>query len=368
MSNTNSDLTAKYEAERLRAHEQSQMVYLQGQIDELRRQLKDQSNKYNWAMEQSRKIEASVAQVRSLFERHSEEMTQSGESLHRDTLSLRKEIAGALVKIEEGVKPLRDMQAQIQQVAEARKLDRDFVSGWFGRIEVLEQQILVVQAQIKEVDERQRQSVLQFDRLREADATIVQDVRRLNDELQIEKQTMRRQSVEAQQLVADVQGTLDEHGSQIRRLDDIRQKIELFAETLPQQISEVSSHLPGMIAETKRVERIATERFLMNQERLEELRQQSDEKVSALEEVDEQHMRQLTSWLERIDNWIRELEQRLTRATSRIESDQKIHNTRILELEYREVASLQAIVDAMHERVERVRAAQVELRGDDEPA
>jgi chromosome segregation ATPase len=363
---SNNDLTAKYEAERLRAHEQSQLVYLQGQIDELRRQLKDQSNKYAWAMEQSRKTEASVVQVQSLFERHAEEVTQSGELLRRDTATLRKEIAGALVKIEEGVKPLREMQAQIQQVAEARKQDRDYVAGWLGRVEALEQQILVLQSQIKEVDERQRQSVLQFDRLREADAAVVQDVRRLGDELQVEKQALRRQAVEAQQLVADVQSTIDAHSSQIRRLDEIRQQIDLFAESLPKQLQEVAARLPDMIAETKRVERISTERFLMNQERLEELRQQSDEKMSALQEADEQHLRQLTAWLERIDGWIRELEQRLSRASSRIDAEQKVHTTRIIELERREIASLQAMLELAHDRYERVRAEQLELHGDEE--
>ena len=126
---SNPDLTAKYEEERLRAHEQSQIVYLQGQIDELRRLLKDQTNKYNWAMEQVRKTEAAVAQVQSLFERHANEVAQAGEAVRRDVVGLRKEVAGALVKIDESVRPIRDMQAQIQQVAEARKQDRDYVAG-----------------------------------------------------------------------------------------------------------------------------------------------------------------------------------------------------------------------------------------------
>jgi chromosome segregation ATPase len=365
---SNPDLTAKYEAERMRANEQSQIVYLQGQIDELRRLLKDQTNKYNWAIEQVRKTEAAVGQVQGLFDRHTEEVTQTTELVRRDVIALRKEIAGALVKIEEGVRPIRDIQSQIQQVAEARKQDRDFVAGWLTRIEQTEQQLLTIQAQIKEHDERQRQLQLQIDRLREADAATVQETRRVSDELQIEKQSLRRQAVEAQQLVADVRNSIEDHASRIARLDEIRKQIDLFAETLPRQYTELAAKFPDIINEIKRVERLSTERFLMNQERLEDLRQQSDEKIGAIQEAEDQHLTQLTSWLERIDGWLRELEQRITRATQRLETTQITQMSRIVELERREIGMLSGWLATMRDQVERTRAAQIEIRGGEEEA
>lgn len=361
---TNPDLTAKYEEERLRAHEQSQIVYLQGQIDELRRLLKDQTNKYNWAMEQVRKTDAGVAQVQSLFERHAEEVTQANEAVRRDVVALRKEVAGGLVKIDESVRPIRDLQAQIQQVAEARKQDRDYVASWLGRIEAVERQILSLQAQTKELDERQRQVLLQLDRLREADTVAVQEARRVGDELQIEKQSLRRQAVEAQQLVGDVRSVLEEHASRIARLDEIRQHIDLFSETLPKQLSDLAAKLPDLTSEIKRVERISTERFLMNQERLEEVRQQSDEKLGELQSADEQHLRQLTAWLERIDSYLRELEQRLTRSTTRLEIAHQSHISRVVELERRELNTLDTLFAAFRAAAESTKAAQIESRSD----
>jgi chromosome segregation ATPase len=363
---TNPDLSAKYEAERLRAHEQSQIVYLQGQIDELRRLLKDQTNKYNWAIEQVRKTEAVVGQVQGLFERHTEEVAQTTELVRRDVVALRKEIASALVKIEEGVRPIRDMQSQIQQVAEARKQDRDFVAGWLTRIEHAEQHLLTIQAQLKEHDERQRQLQLQIDRLREADAATVQETRKVSDELQIEKQSLRRQAVETQQLVADVRNTIDDHAARIVRLDEIRKQIDLFAETLPRQYTELAAKFPDIVNEIKRIERLSTERFLMNQERLEDLRQQADEKISALQEAEDQHLTQLTSWLERIDSWLRELEQRLSRTTQRLETVQTAQAGRIVELERRELSVLTDWLATIRDQVERTRAAQIEIRGGDE--
>jgi chromosome segregation ATPase len=361
----NPDLTVKYEEERLRAQEQSQVVYLQGQIDELRRLLKDQTNKYNWAMEQVRKVEGAVVQTQGLFEQHSEEVNRASEGVRRDVTSLRKEVSGALVKIDEAIKPIRDMQAQIQQLAEARKQDRDHVSGWFGRIEALEQKILVLQAQIKETDERQRQYILQLDRLREADTVALQEARKIGEEFQVEKQALRRQAVEAQQLVADVNHVLEDHNARLLRLDEIRRHIDLFAETLPGQYSDLAAKLPDIVAEIKRVERISTERFLMNQERLEELRQQADDKIGSLQEIDDQHLRQLTSWLERTDGLLREIEQRLGRSTNRVDAVLQNHIQRIIEIENREIATVQAFAAAFVDRSQAIRSAMVEIRGEE---
>jgi chromosome segregation ATPase len=317
-------------------------------------------------MEQVRKTEATVVQMQGIVEHHAEQVTQANEAVRRDVVALRKEVAGAMVKIDEGVRPIRDLQSQIQQVAEARKQDRDYVAGWLSRVEQVERQITTIQAQVKETDDRQRQTLLQLDRLREADTVAVQEVRRVGDELQIEKQSLRRQSVEAQQLVMDVRVVLDDHAARIVRLDEIRQQIDLFTETLPRQIIDVAAKLPDITADIKRVERISTERFLMNQERLEEVRQAADEKISELQEADEQHLRQLTAWLERIDGYLRELEQRLTRSTTRLESSQQGHIGRIVELERRELITLDALLTAFREVTERTKAAHVEMRSGEE--
>src|SRR5947208_9487770 len=183
------NVTSKYEEERLRTQEQSQIVYLQGQIDELRRQIKDQANKYNWVMEQVRKVESSVAQIEGLFERHRQEITQSLDGYRRDIAVLRKEIAGALIKVEEGGKPLREIQSQIQQLGEARKQDRDQVAGWLVRIEELEQRTLTWQAQIREGEERHRSLASQLEGFYTADEGVRSEVRKVNEEMQIEKQS-----------------------------------------------------------------------------------------------------------------------------------------------------------------------------------
>jgi DNA repair exonuclease SbcCD ATPase subunit len=358
--------TSKYEEERLRAAEQSQFVYLQGQIDELRRLLKEQSNKYAWAMEQIRRVEASVSQIEGLLDRQRQEMAQTLDSYRRDITALRKEVAGALVKIDEGLRPMREMQSQIQQLGEARRQDRDAIAPLFSRIDDLERRIASWNAQIKEAEERHRTLQARLNDVTAADEALRDEMRRLSEDLQIEKQSLRRQAVEAQQLVADIHPTLEAHASRLNRLDEIRQHIDLFAEQLPQQIAALNERLNTIPGEIKRVERISTERFLMNQERLEEIRQQQDEKIVALAETEEQHIRQLHTWLDRIDAWLRELEQRQNRTASHVEHVQRESLAYLVDLERRDVrltetllAALRAYADEIHaEQVERGRAPQ----------
>ena len=354
------NVTSKYEEERLRAAEQSQIVYLQGQIDELRRLIKEQTNKYNLAMEQVRRVEGNVSQVEGILERHRQEVAQVLDSSRRDIVNLRKEVASALIKAEESVKPIRDMQAQIQQLGEVRKQDRDQIATWLVRIEELEERTRSWQAQIRESEDRDRALWAKLDGLYSADDQVRDEVRKIYEDLQLEKQSLRRQSVEAQQLVADVRLVLDDHNSRISRLDEIRQQIELFAEQLPPQITVLDGKIVGIIDDLKRIERISTERFLMNQERLEEIRHHQDERLVVLQETDEQHMRQLTAWLERIDVLVRELEQRMNRSTARLEVAQRDQAAHIAVLEHRDIYVFDAMAATLRDQLERIKADQIE--------
>lgn len=354
------DITSKYEEERLRAAEQSQIVYLQGQIDELRRLIKDQTTKYNLAMDQIRRVESSVSQVDGILDRHRQEVSQALDGYRRDIAALRKEVASALIKIEEGVKPIREMQTQIYQLGETRKQDRDYVAGWLVRIEELEQRIMNFPAQIRELEDRQRATEGRFDGIYAADDSIRAEVRKVYEDLQIEKQSLRRQAVEAQQLVADVRSVLDDHHNRIVRLDEIRQHIETFAEQLPPQIEALQQRFVGIIDDIKRIERVSTERFLMNQERLEEVRHLNDERVISLQETDDQHMRQLTAWLERLDGLVHEIEQRQTRSIARLEVAQRENASQISVLDRRDLQILEALTVAFRDELARVKTEKVE--------
>jgi chromosome segregation ATPase len=252
------------------------------------------------------------------------------------------------------------MQSQLQQLGEARRQDRESGTAVITRIEDLDQRVAGWQSQLRDGDERHRALAARIGELYEVDDAVRGEIRKLGEDLQVEKQNMRRQVVESQQLSSDLRPLIDAQMSRIERLEDIRQRIDTLAVELPPQIAAVVKTVETADGEIKRVERLATERFLMNQERLEEIRRQQDDKYRTLEDADDSHLRQTTAWIERSDSWVRELEQRIARAQIQIEELRQRHSAHLNDLEQHDLKLADAMTVALKGYIEAIRAEQVE--------
>jgi chromosome segregation ATPase len=360
-----SNITSKYEEERIRAADQSQFVHLQSQIDELRRLLKDQTNRYQLITEQTRKTESALAQMQGLIDDHREEITLTVERTRRDIAELRRDMAAARMQVDEVTSPIREMIAQIQQLADARKQDREYVSTFLVRIDALEQTHQGLHNQIKAMEDNYRQLALQLDRLRDADTIALQDIRRLSEEAQVERQQVRRQIMDTAQLFEGKDEEVKALTHRLDRLDDLQQRFDLTVATFTEQITSLNSEVAVYDREIKRVEQIANDWFMLNQERLEELRQQSNEKLDELRDIDQNHLQQLTAWLERLDSLLRELEQRQGRSVHRIEQDLQQHILRIRALEQRKLTYVKALAEVFSRQAEIVIEETERSRRDD---
>lgn len=354
--NNTSNISAKYEEERNRTSNQSQMSHLQSQIDELRRLLRDQSQKYQLAIEQVRKNDQANADMETQLSRQSQELSQTIESFRRDIGSLRKEFASTLVKVEDGIQPIRDMQAQIQELGTARKDDRVSVATLINRLAELEQKNAAVYALVREADERYRSVLARLDTFQSAEDTRRAELRKILEEIQIEKQQLRRQAAENQQLAADSKYILSEQQSRLIRLDDFRSQIDKATTEIPEQVKTLDSRITLIGQEAKQIERLAAERYLANQQRIEEIRMQQEEKITSLLDTEERQFRQITSWIERIDTTVRDLEQRLTRTYNRLENLQHDHASHFTDIETREMELLSASIKSMQTMIERIKA------------
>lgn len=356
------EITAKYEEEKLRVQEQSQMIYLQNQIDELRRLIKEQNNKYAWAMEQVRRVEGLNAQLQGVIERQQQEQQVVMEAYKRELSALRRDVANALLRAEEAVKPVREIQAAIHQFSESRRADREQVAPVFGRIDELEQRSREIIAHARDTEDRYRGLATQLEQLRLADMNALEELRHLSDEIQAEKQALRRQAVEAQQMVSDARNSLQEPVARITYLEEQHKQLAASVRVLPERIIELAEQMPGLKEDLRRVEIISTERFMLTQERLEELRHQNEERLTDLRDTDEEHLRHLTNWLERIDGWCREEEGRVARIGNRLDLLFQRHEGRLADLEAQEVQVLERLTGTWTALLEARRAAEIERR------
>ena len=356
MSDSSSNsVGARYEEERTRANLQSQISNLQNQIDELRRLLRDQTQKYQLATEQQRKIEHRNHEVENQLARQNTELQQTLEGFRRDMSTLRKEYASTLIKVEESIQPIRDMQSQIQELANARKDDRVAVAGWINRLGETEQKIGALLALVKESDERHRTLIARLDTFQSAEDTRRAELRKILEEVQIEKQQLRRQAVENQQLVADSKFILSEQQSRLLRFDDFRKQMDNVVNEIPEQLVVLSNRIAELMQENKQLERVTTERFLANQQRIEEIRLQQDDKISGIQDIEDRHIRQITTWIERIDTYVRELEQRITRTHNRVETMQHDHVTQLGDINTRDAELLALIVKTLQGSLDRIK-------------
>ena len=116
-----------------------------------------------------------------------------------------------------------------------------------------------------------------------------------------------------------------------------------------------------LLAEAHYIElKLATERFLMNQERLEEVRQQQEDTISSLQEADDLHLRQITAWLERLDAWMRELEQRHTTLLMSVEHNQREQSLHLNDLDQRNISLIESLLRTMRGQLESIKAEQVD--------
>jgi chromosome segregation ATPase len=193
----------------------------------------------------------------------------------------------------------------------------------------------------------------------------LQEVRRVSEDLLVEKQAVRRQIVETQQLITNWDESLHEQDSRIERVEKLHEQLNLIADTLPPQISELRELITTTAAEIKRVELAANDWFMMSQERAEEIRQQWNQRLEELQDVDVQHLSQVTAWLERLDSWVRELEQRIGRHVTHLETADHAHRERLTELERRELHVIRELSEAVQKQFTFVHAAHVEQRNQD---
>src|SRR5438874_12155253 len=128
-----------------RRREEAQLYGLQQQIDELRRQLKENLARQQWFEELYKQNEGKVSQVQITQDRLTHDVAQSMHARQIDDARMKAQIADLAQQVESPDKQLRELRAQIQELTDGRKTDRDTDN-------VAQRQIDDLQGQIREIN------------------------------------------------------------------------------------------------------------------------------------------------------------------------------------------------------------------------
>jgi chromosome segregation ATPase len=224
---------------------------------------------------------------------------------------LKQQIAELGQKVEEPMKPIRDLRAQIAELIEARRMDRERTVTDSRQYESLQSQIRQLVSQIGVIADAQRQLRDLVHELDAVNSETRQEIQRVAELQRIEEQRLRRQGVELQQMVESLREQFTEINSRSQRVDDVRRQLMEHIEGLRAQLNDSGDHSTRFDSLIQRLEKQVLENHTLVQERAETIRGQLAAELAELRQMGDQRMDRHITRFQQLEERIRELDGRL---------------------------------------------------------
>ena len=137
--------------------DEAQFYSMQQQLDELRRQLKENLARQQWFEELYKQNEAKVSQVQQSQDRLMQDIAQAMHTRQVEDARAKGQLSELVQRVEAPEKQLRDMRSQVQELVDGRKDDRDAGVVEHRQLEDLQGQIREINVHISKVSDAQRQ-------------------------------------------------------------------------------------------------------------------------------------------------------------------------------------------------------------------
>ncbi|HUP27685.1 MAG TPA: hypothetical protein VM409_04560, partial [Chloroflexia bacterium] len=247
--------------------------------------------------------------------------------------------------------------SQIHDLAESRKTDRDVDAASQQQIDDLQRQIREVNSHLSRVSEANRQL---RDLMEDVSASIAeahQEAARVAEMQRVEEQRLRRQGVELQGLFENLRQQFTEIAAKSQRVDDVRHQLNERIEAVENQLVPLYKDEATIHNDLERIERLSTEQYVGQQERLETLRTQIEAQLSEQRQVGDQRIDRFTSRLSAVDERLRAIEQQLGELPSRfaaLEQRDEVIGTEADSMEewlvMRQLAALEEVLEDVRKR------------------
>ena len=307
------DLSKQIESEQRRLQERSQIAHLQGQVDELRHRLEQQAARSQLASEQARQVQDLFAQLETRFEALVGEAKLQEQTRLRAYQALQKEVAEVRVRVEEPARQLLSLIAQVQDIQESIRLLREQVLQGQEAEKRCEQRVEGLRAQGLLLEERLARLDSLLGQLQEGEEERAQMARQVREEVDAERQSLRRRAADIERLATDLRGEVQDAASRLNRLTELQRQGDTAMKAVEEKMDAVPVQFDRFAAELQRIEREGMERSLQEQERLETLRQSVQRELSDLRKAEERRGESQNTWLRRIEELYHGLDERLAR-------------------------------------------------------
>jgi chromosome segregation ATPase len=318
MSSRNDVRDASRDEDR-RKRDEIRITAVQTQLDEVRSLVRELVSRQSRGEEQFKNYEAGLAQLRGTVEQNRHESAQAAQARSLEDARLRQQVADIDARIDEGIKPIRALQAHVTEILEFIRRGRDDDQDEVRRFEELRNQIEHVAA----VAERNNDMIL---RVRDSAATLrtdleqsQRDLLKIEDSVRIVEQEVRRRVAESNQEIENLGIRLDELRPVFSQLEaqivDLRESIRHVDPTL----DELGRTDERIQADINRFYEQSNERDDLLGERVDELRVQHEINVRDIRQNADQRFERVTERIDAFGDVNREVAYRMNMIEMRLE-------------------------------------------------
>jgi chromosome segregation ATPase len=340
-----------------RRRDESQVYGVQQQLDELRRQLKENLARQQWFEEMYKQGEGRIAQLQQAQDRMSQDVAQALHARQIDDSRTKGLLSDLAVKVEAPDKHIRDLKAQVQELLESRRSDRDTGVASQRQIDDLHRQIRETNAQISKSNDASKQIRELFIEIQESISEVRQETVHVAELQRMEEQRLRRQGMELQGLFEALRQQFTEIAARSQRVDDVRHQLTERIEALEIKIEPIRDEGDTLREEIARIETLATEQYMAEQSRLETVRLQLEAQIGEMRQVGDQRTDRYLSRLNGIDERLRDIDQALSEFPSRFEALERRDEMIGAEadtieewLVMRQIAAMETVLDDVRKR------------------
>lgn len=314
------DMLKSREDEDNRRREEVQFYSIQQQLDELRRQLKENLARQQWFEELYKQNEGKLQQVQLSQDRLVQDVAQSLHARQMEDNRLKAQVGELVARIEMPEKMVRDVRSQLQEIVDSRKSERSIESTGQRQIDDLNSQIRDIHGHLGKVSDSQRQLRDLVQELDSALGEVRQEAVHLAELQSMEEQRLRRQGMELQGLFEALRQQFAEIAARSQRVDDVRRQFTERLDTVDDTLERLRVEDSGARHDIERVEKVSTEQYLLQQERLENVRSQIEAQLGEMRNIADQRTDRIMTRFTGMDDRVRAIEQLVSEFPTRFEA------------------------------------------------
>ena len=314
------DVVSTSRDEELRRRAEAQNYQLQQQVDDLRRQLRELGARQQWLEDLYKQNEGRLAQFQISQDQFAQTITQTINARQVDEQRVKQQVGELLGRIDEPMKFIRDLRAQVTELGDSRRTDRERFTAELRQYEGLQLQIREVAAQIGMMADAQRQLRDVVHELDTVNGETRQEIIRLGELQRIEEQRLRRSGLELQEMVENLRMQFQDTTSRSQRIEDVRRQLIERLEAVEEVVGVLEEEDKRQELVLQRLDKQLLENHLVVQERAEGVRAAFDTELSELRQVGDQRMERYIGRFQHLEDRLRDMEQRLTELPAKFDA------------------------------------------------